>query len=224
MNTIKRFLNSVSSMAVVLFIIGSFGVLLGGMTMPLITYVGWGMLAVVLVIIIYNFFKLTKLEKNAIKNDVKHTVKDEAYFKQLGELRTSVKSNKVKVMVVAILHSMALIYAVGFMALFVAKKNGEFGAEVIALLIIALFFGLLPLRHLGDYVEYYSHGFVYCGYVYLYQKVGGIRFTGINGGSTLTGVWLRVNGDTMDGSYLKEAKQTYFGTYYKRALDPSQSA
>lgn len=122
MNSIKRFLNSISSMTVVLFVIGSFGVLLGGMTMPLITYVGRGMLVVVLLMIIYNFFKLTKQEKNAIKNGVKHPVKDEAYFKQLGELRTSVKSNKVKVLIVAILHSMALVYAVGFMVLFVARK------------------------------------------------------------------------------------------------------
>lgn len=224
MNLIKRFLNSVSSMAVVFFVIGSFGVLFGGTTMPLIAYVGWGILAVVLLMIIYNFFKLTKLEKNAIKNGVKHPVKDEAYFKQLGELRTSVKSNKVKVLIVAILHSMALIYTVGFMALFVAKKNGEFGAEAIVLLVMALFLGLLPLRHLGDYVEYYAYGFVYCGYVYLYQKVDGIRFTGVNGGSTLTGVWLRVNGEAMDGSYLKEAKKAYYGTYFKRAIDPMQGA
>ncbi len=222
MNSIKRFLNSVSSMAVLGFIMGSFCILFGNVTMPLISYVGWGMQAAVLFVIIRNFVKLTRREKSILKNGVKHSRKEEEYFQKLGELRTCVKAEKVKILLVTFFHVLVLVYAVGIWALIAAKKSGVFDTTAIILVIPALLLGLLPLRHMGDSIEYYSNGFVYCGYVYLYQKVGGISFKGINGARTLTGLRMFVNGDTLDGSYLKDAKRKYYETYFKRAIDPLQ--
>ncbi len=222
MNSMKRFLNSVSSMAVFWFVMGSFCILFGNITMPLISYVGWGMQAVVLFVIVWNFLKLTKREKSILKNGVKHSRKEEEYFQKLGELRTCVKAKKVKILLVTFFHVLALVYAVGVWALFVAKKSGVFDTTAIILVILAFLLGILPLRHLGDSIEYYSNGFVYCGYVYLYQKVGGISFKGINSNRTLTGTRMLVNGDTLDGSYLKDVKRKYYETYFKRAIDPLQ--
>ncbi len=222
MNSMKRFLNSVSSMAVFWFVMGSFCILFGNITMPPVSYVGWGMQAVVLFVIIWNFLKLTRREKSILKNGVKHSRKEEEYFQKLGELRTCVKAKKVKILLVTFFQVSVLVYAVGGWALLAAKKSGVFDTTAVILVILALLLGLLPLRHLGDSIEYYSNGFVYCGYVYLYQKVGGISFKGINSDRALTGCRMLVNGDTLDGSYLKDAKRKYYETYFKRAIDPLQ--
>ncbi len=219
----KRLLDSVSSMAVFWFVAGSFCILFGNTTMPLISYVGWGMQAAVLFIIIRNFLKLTRREKSILENGVKHSIKDEEYFQKLGELRTCVKAKKVKILLVTFFHVLILAYAVGLWALFAAKISGVFDTTAIILLIPALLLGLLPLRHLGDYIEYYSNGFVYCGYAYLYQKVGGISFNEINSNRTLTRTRMLVNGDTLDCSFLKDVKRKYYETYFKRAVDPLQS-
>ncbi len=218
----RRLLNSVSSMAVFLFVAGSFCILFGNTTMPLISYVGWGIQAAVLFIIIWNFLKLTRREKSILENGVKHSIKDKEYFQKLGELRTCVKAKKVKILLVTFFHVLILVYAVGLWALLAAKISGVFDTTAIILLIPALLLGLLPLRHLGDYIEYYSNGFVYCGYVYLYQKVGGISFNGINSNRTLTRTRMLVDGDTLDVSYLKDVKRKYFETYFKLAVDPLQ--
>ncbi len=210
-------------MAVFGFVAGSFCILFGNTTMPLISYVGWGMQAAVLFIIIRNFLKLTKKEKSILENGVKHSIKDKEYFQKLGELRTCVKAKKVKILLVTFFHVLVLVYAVGLWALLTAKISGVFDTTAIILLIPALLLGLLPLRHLGDYIEYYSNGFVYCGYAYLYQKVGGISFKGINSNRTLTRTRMLVDGDTLDVSYLKDVKRKYFETYFKRAVDPLQS-
>ncbi len=210
-------------MAVFGFVAGSFCILFGNITMPPISYVGWGMQAAVLFIIIRNFLKLTKKEKSILENGVKHSIKDKEYFQKLGELRTCVKAKKVKILLVTFFHVLVLVYAVGLWALLAAKISGVFDTTAIILLIPALLLGLLPLRHLGDYIEYYSNGFVYCGYAYLYQKVGGISFNGINSNRTLTRTRMLVDGDTLDVSYLKDVKRKYFETYFKRAVDPLQS-
>lgn len=223
MNVFKRFLESFTSMAVMFFVMGSFGVFVGSSEMPVISYVGWAVITVAVIMVIREFLKLTKQEKNAIKNNVKHSVKNEAFRKLLGEKLSVSKSNKIKVVLVTIVHTLALVYAVGIMAFLDVKNGDTFGIQAIILLVVALFLGLLPIRHLWDYVEYYSHGFVYCGFSYLYQNVGGISFTGVNSNKELTAVWLRVNGDFMNGSYIKKVKYNYFGTYYYRAIDPLQT-
>lgn len=225
MNIFKCFLNSFTSMVLMLFVMGSFGVFIGGMTMPLITYVGWVMLVVAAVLVLYEFLKQAKREKSTIENGVKHSVRDEAFRKQLGECRSIVKANKGKVLIATFVQTLVLVSIVGVMAFFEAKKGDGYGMDSLILLVLALCLGLLPLGHLRDYVQYYAYGFVYCGCVYLYQKVGGIRFTaanGSNGGNTLTGMWLRVNGDVMEGSYIRNVKRTYYETYFKRAKDPMQ--
>lgn len=222
MNSMKRFLNSVSSMAVFWFVMGNFFILFGNITMPLIKYVGWGMQGVVLFIIIRNFLKLTKREKSLLKNGVKHSRRDEEAFQKLGELQTCVQANKVKILLITFFHVLILVYAVGLWALMVAKKSSVFDTSAIILMILALLLGLLPLRHLGESIEYYANGFIYCGDVYLYQKVGGISFKGAHSYHGLTRTLMSVNGDTLDGFYLKNPKRKYYETYFKRAIDPLQ--
>ena len=224
MNSLRRLLDSVSSMTVVWFIIGSLFALLGNMAvqMPMVRYVGFGLLGVVLFLIMKNFVTLTKKEKRLLQNGVKYSRKNQEALEKLGEFRTSVKSNKVKIFIMTFFHALFMVYAVGICALMVAKKTEVIGIDAILLLVMAMLFGILPLRHLRDNIEYYTNGFIYNGSIYFYQKVGGIFFKNVHSPKTLTGMLIIVNGDMLDASYLKNAKRKYYETYYKRAVDPSQ--
>ncbi|MBQ2803637.1 MAG: hypothetical protein IJF07_07040 [Lachnospiraceae bacterium] len=225
MNLLRRFFDSVSAMAVVWFIMGSFCILFGKMvitSMPIVCYTGLGLQGVVLFIIIKNFLKLTRRQNNLLISGVKHSGKDEDAVRRLGELRTRVKANKVKVLLITIFQVLILVYAVGLWALMVAKKTGVIDTTAIILMVMAVLLGLLPLRHLGDSIEYYANGFIYCGDIYLYEKVGGIFFKSEHGPNTLTGILMSVNGEMLDGSYLKEPGRKYYETYFKRAIDPLQ--
>lgn len=117
---------------------------------------------------------------------------------------------------------MILVYAVGILALMAAKMTGVFDKTAIILMILAFLLGLLPLRHLGDYIEYYDNGFIYCGGIYFYQEVGGIAFKGLRSPRALAGTLMSVNGDTLDGSYLKNPKRKYYETYFYYAIDTLQ--
>lgn len=223
MNSLRRFLDSISAMAVSFFVMGSAGILLGIMertTIPIISYIGWGLQGVVLFIIIKDFLKLIEREECIIKNGVKHSKRDEEAVLKLGEFRTCVKANKVKIFLITFFHVLTLVNLVGLYAFMLVKKTGVLDMTAIVLMMLTVLLGLLPLRHLGDSVDFYANGFIYCGYVYLYQKVGDIFFAEDHCPRYLTGTLMLVNGDTLDGSYLKGAKRKYCETYFKRAIDP----
>lgn len=103
MNSLRRFLDSISAIALVGFVIGSFCILFGNSmttTIPVISFIGWGMQGLVVFIIIKRFQKLTKKENDSIENGVKYLNGDEDAVRRLGELRTCVEANKVKILLV----------------------------------------------------------------------------------------------------------------------------
>lgn len=225
MNSLRRFLDSISAVALVEFVISSFCILFGNnmiATVPIISCIGWGMQGLVVFIIIKRFQKLTKRENDRIETGVKYLNGDEDAVRRLGELRTCVEANKVKILLVTFFHVLILVYAVGIWALMAAKMTGVFDKTAFILMILAFLLGLLPLRHLGDYIEYYDNGFIYCGGIYFYQKVGGIAFKGLHSPRALAGTLMSVNGDTLDGSYLKNPKRKYYETYFYYAIDTLQ--
>lgn len=213
----KRIMNSISSWVIFLFLVGSFIVLQAEYVLPII---GLGILTIALIIMIYNFIKLSRKEKALIKQSIRHPVKDKTFYNKLGKIYTETGASRVKIVMVSLLHTLILVYAVGMIALLTARRNGkELGADAIVLLILAVVLGLRPLRHWNEYIQYYEKGFCFSGYIYLYQEVGEPEFTNVEGFNMIGGLLMRVKGDCIDLSYLKNAKKKYVKAYMNCAKD-----
>lgn len=218
----KRILDSISPMVDVLFLVGSLLVLSRDMMRTLL-FVGIGVFVITLFLIILNFKKLSKREEELVNKSIRHFIWEDAFYHQLGELCTVVSSNKAKIILITFVNTLALVYAVGVMALFEAMRGNGFGLDAMILLIIALFLGIHPLRYWNEHLDYYEQGFCFCGFIYLYSQVGKPVFTSVESSRAIGGLHMSVKGDSMNVSYLKDVRKKYVKAYMNCAVDTSQN-